>query len=286
MTADSIANVIADLRNGQVRHVVGDERLNSVALSRASTSTIVDSTTIYQSLVENSKPIWIYEDHPNIAPSWESCAVCYVNEHGNVVVMQSSTMEHDHSKAWETENDIRWADVRWIIESFLWLGGKSGDGDSFPTAGPVHLWRYAVYGTGEPADMHWYHIYPQYPMQNWDMAHLVLLGSMNFLACRNIQLIEPHRPRAQQRRLYRQGISIKTISVKPVGKTYKNGNGRRGEPTNMPLTSVRGHFASYGPEYGRGLLFGKLSGRFYIPQHAIGSIVNGQRTNDYELIPD
>ena len=286
MTADAIAHVIADLRAGRVRHLLDNAELNGAAMARAKTVTVVDSTMIYTSLVSNSKPVWIYDDYPNIAPPWENAAICYVNEHGNVIIMQASIRDPVQIKRWESENPIEWDRVRWIIETFVWIGGRSVELGPFPTTGPIHMWRHAVYENGEAADMRWFHLRPEYPMENWDMAHLVLLGSLNFMACRNIQLVEPTRTRALRRRLVRLGVSVKTINVLPIGKTYQSDGNKTSSRVGTPLTSVHGHFVRYGPEYGRGLLFGKLSGRFWIPQHARGAIEHGMSERDYKLRND
>lgn len=50
-----------------------------------------------------------------------------------------------------------------------------------------------------------------------------------------------------------------------------------------PLSLCRGHFAEYGPKYGKGRLFGTLEGRFYIPPHMKGSVKNGTVYKDYEV---
>lgn len=285
MSADAIAAVIADLRDGRVRHVLDDAELNRAAVRSARDLTVVDSTTIYSSLVERNKPVWIYEDHSNIAPSLESAAFCYVNEHGNVIVLQATARDSCDQEWWKSEsNEIEWSRVRWVVETFLYLGGTSVISGPFPTTGPMHLWRFAVYENGEPADLRWCHLFPKIPLENWDMANLVLLGSMNFLACRNVRLVVPSRPRAQRRRLMKLGVSVNTINVFPVGKTYSGSGNRTGEGT--PLSSVRGHFASYGEAYGRGLLFGKLAGRFWIPQHVRGTVEHGRSTAEYRLRAD
>lgn len=285
LTAEPIARVIADLRAGRVRHVVPDARLNSMALSRVTTSTVVDSTAIYESLVAKDEPVWIYEDHPCIAPPWDNAAICYVNEHGNVIVMQVTADEIPATKRrqlWEPENPMDWADVRWILDTFVWVGGQGGEGP-VPTVGPLHLWRFAVNEDGSPADMRWVHLYKERPLDSWDMAHLVLLGSLNFLGCRNVQLVEPERPRAQRKRIARLGVPpIRTINVTPVGKSYR-ADGKSSEGQGTPLTSVRGHFSHYGPQYGKGLLFGKFSGRFWVPQFARGSQKYGETEKDYRL---
>lgn len=288
MTAEEIARVVADLRVGRVRHVIDDDAVNGIALKHAASPTVVDVTPIYASLVAKDDPVWVYEDHPNIAPAWEDAAFCYVKEHGNVVVMQATAEDipkAERRKSRDTAQPVDWDRVRWDVTTFVWLGGRSKDTGPFPTAGPVHLWRSLVYEDGQPADLGWVHLFPKRPLEEWDMAHLVLLGSLNFLACRNVHLVEPPRPRAQRRRLERLGVSVKTINITPAGKTTRRDRDDEAGNVGVPLTSVRGHFAEYGVN-DKGLLFGKYTGRFWIPQHARGSREYGESSHDYRLTPE
>jgi hypothetical protein len=250
---------------------------------------VVDATAIYRSLADNPKPVYLYEDHPCIAPPWMNAAICYANEHGNVIVMQSTATElakNERRELWEPADPVEWDRVRWAVDTCVWIGGHSKAlGGSFQTAGPVHVWRSAVYENGEPADLHWVQLVPEYPLENWEMAHLVLLGALNFMNCRNVELVEPTRERHERKRLTRLGVRVHTISVFPVGRSTRNGPKAAGTGGGVPLTSVAGHFAHYGPEYGRGLLFGRLSGRYWIPQHARGAVEHGQSEADYRLVP-
>jgi hypothetical protein len=317
MTAEPIAKVIADLQAGRVERMGGTAFLKGVmansgndkalsllddhkvpdkynqglfdfTLSRAQdpNTVVIDATDIYESLTDTPKPVYIYEDHPCIAPPFESMAVCYVNQHENVIVMHANawTLE-EAGKAgipqWETAQPVEWDRVKWILETFIWIGGKGG-GTPNPTCGPVHSWRFAIYENGEPADLSWVQLVPEYPMERWDMAHLVLLGALNFLACNNVEVVDPQRPRGERRRIERTGVIVKTINVFPPGKRTQSGSAGTGG--SVPLSSVRGHFSAYGPEYGRGLLFGKISGRFWIPQHARGSKEYGETEHDYKLV--
>jgi hypothetical protein len=60
--------------------------------------------------------------------------------------------------------------------------------------------------------------------------------------------------------------------------------GTRGVPIGaMPRHFCRGHFAEYGPEFNKGLLFGKYSGRFYVPPCFKGDNKNGIVEKDYEI---
>ncbi len=310
MTAEAIARVVADLRDGRVRPLVRDEGLFACGLEMAQLKAkVVDATSIYESIVAKDEPIYIYEDHPSIAPPFTSAHVCYQNEHGNVIDMVACALDRrddedaraqtqiidtletqrplTQPKGWETAEPVDWARVRWTIDTLLWVGGRS-HGKPFPTAGPMHCWRFAVYDTGEPADLHWVDLVPDYPMENWDMAHLVLLGTLNFLNCRNVDLVEPTRPRAQSRRLARTGVQVYELTVFPAGRSTRRGAGG-GSGAGVPLASVRGHFAHYGDccpgaHEPRGLAFGRLEGRFWIPQHARGNAEMGEHDSTYRVV--
>jgi hypothetical protein len=208
-SSDTIAAVITDLQSGRVSDL-GDRKMHREALGlfRLSNPTVVNATAIYQSLADNPHPVYIYEDHPCISPPWDQAAICYRNEHGNVIVMHANVSTT--YPPWETAEPVDWERVRWTLHTFVWVGGRSGDGRPSPTYGPAHLWQFAIYDNGEPADLHWVSLTGnKLPMESWDMAHLVLLGALNFMNCRNVQLVDP------------------------------------------------------GPDYDRGLLFGKLAGRFW-----------------------
>lgn len=276
MSADAIAKVVSDLRAGRVKQLQ--------PLPVSFDGPVVDATAIYHSLVARDEPIMIYEDHPCIAPPWEDALICYANEHGNVIVMLATTTTPDHpdlSGDWETADEVDWNLVRWRLHTYLFLGGRSKTLGAIITGGPVHMWQFAIYESGEPADLHWVQLSDTYPMSHWDMAHLVLLGALNFMNCRNVELVEPRRPRAEARRIARTGVTVSTINVFPVGRSTRSD--RASESTGVPLTSVRGHFARYGPEYGRGLLFGKYAGRYWVPQYARGSAEHGESEHNYNL---
>lgn len=311
MSAEAIARVVADLRAGRQKPLlmldpVGESgrKLQDYADEAAAfDGPIVDATAIYDSLIARDDPVALYEDHPCIAPPWDSAAVCYENEHGNVIAITflAPTMDgHRNWSAeqvvadletgrqggtqpalWEPAEPVDWDRVKWVITALAWIGGRSAAGP-VKTGGPVHMWKFAVYENGEPADLHWVQLLPQFPREFWDNAHLVLLGALNFCNCRNVELVEPQRPRPEARRIARTGMQVHEINVFPTGKSVRSAAGERQGGT--PLTSVRGHFACYGPEYDRGLLFGRHSGRFWIPQHARGEAALGENQHDYRLV--
>lgn len=283
MSADRIAAVVADLRRHRVR-TLGTEDVYGFALDRVRDPVVVDATAIYRSLVAKDQTISVYEDHPCIAPPWDEAVVAYENEHGNVIAMHSTTglgVRPEAREQWRTQTPVDWDRVRWWVGTFLWVGGHSRSLGAFKVTGPVHFWEYAIYEDGAPADLRWVNLSPDYPMENWDTASLVLLGTLNFLACRNVELVEPQRPRAERRRIAATGVTVKTLNVYPMGRSTRGGAGN--QSWGVPLTSVRGSFHHYGPKYGRGLLFGKHEGKFWVPQHARGDAQNGRVEKDYRL---
>jgi hypothetical protein len=282
-----IAEVVSDLCAGRVGSPHKDADLFAKSLDLAQNrGPVVDATQIYRSLVDNPKPVYIYEDHPSIAPPWRSAFISYVNEHGNVVVMHlfSEKIEkRDRSEKWNAAGEVDWTKVTWINQITVWAGGRSNTTyENVPVMGPLHTWFHAVYEQGEPADIRWVHLTPEYPMENWDMANLVILGALNYMNCRNVEIVEPRRPRAESRRIARTGVRVSTINVFSVGRSSRSGE----QSDGVPLTSVRGHFSCYGPDYNKGLLFGKLAGRFWIPQHARGEKTLGEIEHNYVLRPE
>lgn len=289
MSAEEIAKVVADLRNGNIRRALSDPHLQAetdamleLLVEIDPAVPVVDATAIYKSLVVRETGIAFYEDH-NVAPPWDASYICYVNEHGNVVAMVTLAVLYDGDRrSWETNEDCDWDRVKWITGTWVYVGGRS-QGMPVPTVGPIHAWQIASYEDGTIGDIHWHHIYEEKPLEDWDMAALVLLGTLTFFGARNVELAEPIRPRAIRRRIERAapGVTVKELVVFPAGKSTRS---RGGEVLSggIPLTSVRGHYAKYGID-GRGLLFGKIAGRFWIPAHARGSEEHGQIVHNYRI---
>jgi hypothetical protein len=121
-------------------------------------------------------------------------------------------------------------------------------------------------------------------MPDGHVEHMVMvtLAALNFMNCRNVELVEAQLPRAEARRVARLGERVHTINVFPVGRStrsVRNGVGGGG----IPASPVMGHFAHYGERHGRGKLFGKHEGKFWIPQHARGAKELGESKPRYRL---
>jgi hypothetical protein len=114
----------------------------------------------------------------------------------------------------------------------------------------------------------------------------MLLGALRLLSCANVRL-QPHdnEPKQVRRAIKRHGgnadsYRYHTLVVRPPG-AHKDSPAQ--EIGIMPRHVCRGHFAEYGPEFNKGLLFGRYSGRFYIPPHLKGDKKNGVVEKDYAI---
>jgi hypothetical protein len=296
VTAQPIAELVADLLAGRYRHPgtrTGIGLFNDTAAARLHIEQpVVDITPIYRDvqhrLQVKQEAVAPYDDHPCITPPWTNALLCFVNEHQNTHALQIHTEPWGGRQPWKTVNDpdIDWDRVRWKVDTFVWTGGRSKNlGEYIPTGGPMHYWRYALYEDGQPADLGFIQLLSNMPAADWDITQLTLLGALNFLNCVNIDVDEPARPRPERRRIARTGITVKTLVVHPVGRRRPGTRGTPLDPAETAQSKVRGHFAHYGDRYGKGKLFGKYEGKFWVPPHVRGSAEVGEIHKDYLLKP-
>lgn len=294
-----IARVVEELRGGQFRWgskpptpFTVDEAVGVMAAA-AQTATLVDVTAIHRDVIARTSGTMLYEDHPCIAPPWDTALICFENTFGNVWAMLAMTYpstrfpDLDEIPRWEDDKGIDWDnDVRWVLDTKVFSGGRNGDGVRLPTMGPLVQYRWAIGHEGQPLDLHWQITHRDITdISMMDIPQLVLLESLKFMACRNVELIEPARRNHERKRLARKGLRINELHVFPSGKSSRS-KGAKGQPLGSVHAPVRGHFASYGPAYGRGLLFGKYEGRFFIPPHVRGSKDVGESVQEFTLRTD
>ncbi len=118
--------------------------------------------------------------------------------------------------------------------------------------------------------------------------HPILLA-FSFANCSNVETVEVTAPAKLQRARIRREkmplVSYRVINILPLSKAKSGPRVRTVESDGqgVALHIRRGHFAHYGPKYGRGKLFGRLEGQFWIPQAAVGSLDAGVSVHDYAV---
>jgi hypothetical protein len=114
------------------------------------------------------------------------------------------------------------------------------------------------------------------------------LAQVNFLAltfmhCKNVQVLNPPPP--SKKRLPRKKkfeSRYHRLKIEAIGQKRESAPGSR-TGIQQSLHIVRGHFREYGEEFGKGKLFGKFSGRYWVAAHTSGSPATGVVTKDYQV---
>jgi hypothetical protein len=124
-------------------------------------------------------------------------------------------------------------------------------------------------------------------LEKWNLTIMGdVLATLMALGCKNVGLEPRDNDEKSARRAAKRfggnanSYRYHVLTVRPAGSKH----GTKGEEIGMmPRHVCRGHFSEYGPEFGKGLLFGKYAGRFYIPPHMKGKKENGTVEKDYQI---
>jgi hypothetical protein len=117
---------------------------------------------------------------------------------------------------------------------------------------------------------------------------LYVFDCLELLSCKNVSLSpRDNDPKQVRRAVKRHGgkpedYRYHVLVVRPPGASHDSPGQEIGI---MPRHICRGHFAEYGAEFNKGLLFGRYSGRFYIPPHLKGKLEHGIVEKDYAIKP-
>lgn len=275
---DLIADAVVALRTRPILDVFAVDTTPMEQLLRSATP--VNVTPIHDDVLANNRGLLVYEESI-VRPPWDNVVYAHVAHLERALVYLAHVVTLDNTIGGPFEPELRWesteADhvidwdaVRYIstCSVYAWRPGDPG------VTGPLHWWKWCATDDGVMEDLYEQYLSDRVERDVFTNNLLAVLHSLTFLNCRNVTLVEPNRPRAQRRRLDRAGVRLSEIHVFPSGVTVRG----RTMPVGAggkPLHSVRGHVARYGPRWGRGLLFGKHEGEFWVPQHARGSSDHG-----------
>lgn len=113
--------------------------------------------------------------------------------------------------------------------------------------------------------------------------HMPLLYGINSLHDKRTVVATAKPSRQMRRASKRTGqaqVDHKTIVVKDYVEIMRSARKAQSEGNQFPLTQTIGHFRKYGVE-GRGKLFGKYSGTFFVPSFLRGDKSKGETEHDY-----
>lgn len=273
-----LARITADVKAGRVQRVMRNRFVHQQVMGLidlAGNGPLVDATFIYDTYLARDA-VAIYEDHPDIRPPWSTAWVGYQNEHGNSLVSLVVATDWEDGFEWESEHDNSFDGARWRYHVWTFIGGHGSDGSRLATSGPVTMTRVAVHEDGHPLEIGWVDLLGNGRAEEWDWSRWTMLGVYTLLNCRNVEIVESALPRALRRREERYGVRSHTVVISLSGQQSSSTSQPDGGAALIPLSTVRGHPAHYGNccpslHEPKGLLFGKLEGKIWVPQYARGS---------------
>lgn len=131
----------------------------------------------------------------------------------------------------------------------------------------------------------------------WEQQHLVernglpllmpALLAISFLHCQNVTLVNNEPPEKLNRARVKRGkkplIRYHTLEIEPMRQVLRAEGQIEKTGLKKALHICRGHFAHYGDSYGRGKLFGKLEGCYWMPATVKGTPKEGIVVKDYNV---
>ena len=182
---------------------------------------------------------------------------CRINCFNFVVLAETwETKPEDHNVL-PTHSRAAWENAKWTTRCWLWLTQPG-----VIPIGPLYVWTTGIAEDGSILGIAQDDLLGQQEddvlRETFDPGIAMHQRTLDWLQCRNIQVVNPQRSRHEQKRIDRTGITVSELHVFSLGVSSRS---EKGMPLQggIPLSSVRGHFNEYGIN-GKGLLFGKYSG--------------------------
>ena len=120
----------------------------------------------------------------------------------------------------------------------------------------------------------------------YQFTSLPILLALSFMHCRNVKMKEevppPKLSKAHQKKRGRPLLRYRVLEIDHMKSVLEREGHASTGGLKKALHICRGHFATYGID-GKGLLFGKHSGRYWISMHTRGSADEGVVVKDYQV---
>jgi hypothetical protein len=116
----------------------------------------------------------------------------------------------------------------------------------------------------------------------------VALATVNFMNCKNVQIIDNEPTRQQKRHAAREGkkppVSYKTLQIIPFGRAAREREKKDPTGAHLRLHICRGHFKDF--RLGKGLGRAHRHGIWWWNSQRRGREEVGQVIKDYDVIPE
>ncbi len=240
---------------------------------------LIDATFVYRTWVDKvgEQRTVTMDEFPSVKPPWSKSFVGYMNGKGVPYINYVWAIEPTEETGPPLHNDgTPMESCAWVFHIYTFAGLW---GTPLKVVGPLFVTRTYVADDGGILHVSSWPLARGYDnvvaadIEKWPT--ITVHATFSLLNSTNCSIAESPLPRPLRRTEQRYGVRSHVIQVTTKNRSARSS--RAGEPSSItyPLTSVRGHHAHYGdccPRYHepKGLLFGKLTGRVWVPQYARG----------------
>lgn len=179
-------------------------------------------------------------------------------------------------------------------QPYKWLGLAIAF-DEFLVSGspifPVAEWAYSILPGGELGGVNYVPRFgdegPERRGINTYTRLVPALLAVSFAHCKNVTLTVNDPPEKLTRARLKRGkkplVRYYTLKIEPMKQVLRTEGGIEHNGLKKALHICRGHFAEYGDSYGKGRLFGKYEGRYWVPSVVKGRPSEGVVVKDYRV---
>jgi hypothetical protein len=203
---------------------------------------------------------------------------------------------HPHPDMWLSNHlpdQAAWDNVRWTWRLDMYQE------DHGTIYGPLSMTHAALDRWGQLLDVTYELTVPNEELLEAVTLHpfSVFLHTLNFMQCANIRTVYVQPPEKLARKHRKRGhvkqglVGYHVLRISPSGPAQQSRSNGNGEASGLvAFHPVRGEFHHYGDccpglHPPKGLLFGRHTGRFWVPAHVRGNPERGVIVRDFELEP-
>ncbi len=283
--------------------VVADHGVTVKKSLAGSQLVVVDNVAVYYSRFRGTEPA--ITDFPTVmlpfditfmeARLHQVISDAYILESvGALLAMEAPTSSEEEFRSWLLSREVKWhlhgilfvqfrGEDPKLMSDFVIPLNKEGkiipttDGDTRPPFAVRSVNTIRGLPIAESAD---------FQVGLLSLLLPILLMALSFMHCRNVIVRKESPPaplsRKYQKKTGRPLLQYHVIQIDHMKKVLEREGHASTEGLKKALHICRGHFATYGEE-GKGLLFGRHAGRFWIPMHVRGKPEQGVVLKDYDV---
>lgn len=247
---------------------------------------LFDVQNVYDYFEASPQTRWRFDrDFPNVAPI------------APVMWMEYRMRGVNYAWMFISEDRGPQEDLRWYVNAFMFRD-QCDDPNIIIAPSPIVVYAVNADGTcyipagADRSGVQFIGMTSRERAEDLVQCIFPVMLALSFMHCKNVVINQDgdfpktrQERRAAKLRGDKPRIRHHTLHIEPMKAVLATEGGIKQNGLKKSLHICRGHFSEYGDEYGKGKLFGKYEGRFFIPAHVRGTAEQGITLKDYAVHP-